>query len=226
MGVFSVTLEVADPTGRNFETVEAMVDSGATYTVLPASTLHRLGVEPFSTRRFVLADGSHVTRGFGNTWMRLNDREAVSPVVFWDEDARPLLGTVTLEILSLGIDPVNQRLVPVDAFMLECEVGEGLPLPAQAREAVTSDASVLSGVPCIKGTRILVHDIAAMLANGDSAEAIREAFPQLSKRQLELAAFFARAYPQRGRLRRAQFWRGRRPVVLAEAVLDDLITSL
>ena len=94
-----------------------------------------------------------------------------------DEDARPLLGAVTLEILSLGIDPVNQRLVPVDAFMLECEVGEGLPLLARGREAVASDASVLSGVPCVRGTRIPVHSIAAMLANGNSAEAVRKAFP-------------------------------------------------
>ncbi len=119
MGVFSVSLEVADPARRQYETVEALVDSGATYTVLPASTLDRLGVKAHGTRRFVLADGSHVTREFGSTWMRLDGRESISPVVFWDEGARPLLGAVTLEILSLGIDPVNRRLVPVDAFMLE-----------------------------------------------------------------------------------------------------------
>ena len=132
MGVFSVSLEVADPEGRRYETVEAMVDSGATYTVLPASILERLGVEPHSTRRFVLADGSHIRRGFGSTWMRLDGREAISPVVFWDEGARPLLGAVTLEILSLGIDPINRRLVPVDAFMLQ-SAEFGVPAPRTER---------------------------------------------------------------------------------------------
>lgn len=34
-----------------------------------------------------------------------------------------------------------------------------------------------------------------MLADGDSAKAIGEAYPQLSKTQIELAAFFAKAYP-------------------------------
>ena len=49
--------------------------------------------------------------------MRLNGREDVSPVVFWDEDTQPLLGAVTLEIFCLGIDPVNGRLIDVDAFV-------------------------------------------------------------------------------------------------------------
>ena len=32
MGTFSVELEIGDPDGLRFETVEAMADSGATYT--------------------------------------------------------------------------------------------------------------------------------------------------------------------------------------------------
>ena len=51
--------------------------------------------------------------------MRLDGREDVSPVVFREEGAQQRLGAVTLEIFSLGIDPVNERLIPVDAFMLE-----------------------------------------------------------------------------------------------------------
>lgn len=42
----------------------------------------------------------------------------VSPVAFRDEESLPLLGAVTLEILGLGIDPVNRRLIPVDALLL------------------------------------------------------------------------------------------------------------
>lgn len=118
MGTFTVPIEIADPQGRHYESVDALVDSGATYTVLPASVLERLGVVPHSARRFVLANGDRVERGFGRTWMRIDGREELSPVVFWDEGAQPLLGAVTLEIFSLGIDPVNGRLMPVDALML------------------------------------------------------------------------------------------------------------
>ena len=118
MGTFSVQLQVGDPSGQRFEAIDAMVDSGATYTVLPASLLERLGVDAHATRRFTLADGSRVERRFGRTWIGIDGKADVSPVVFWDEESLPLLGAVTLEILSLGIDPVNRRLIPVDAFML------------------------------------------------------------------------------------------------------------
>ncbi|MCY4103977.1 MAG: aspartyl protease family protein [bacterium] len=126
MGTFTVTLGVADPQGRRYEEVEAMVDSGATYTVLPASILERLGVTPHDSQTFVLADGSRVERGFGQTWMRLDRRERISPVVFWDEHSLPLLGAVTLEIFGLGVDPVNGRLMAVDAFMLAADASTPL----------------------------------------------------------------------------------------------------
>ena len=77
------------------------------------------------------------------------------------------------------------------------EVSEGLSKLERARDAVVCDQAVLSGVPCIKGTRIPVHDIAAMLANGDSAEALLEAYPRLSETQIELAVVYAKAYPRR-----------------------------
>ena len=118
MGTFQVAIEIGDPHGQRYETVDALVDSGATYTTMPASLLRRLGVTPHSRRTFVLADGGRVQRDFGRTWTRLEGEQDISPVVFGDEDATPLLGAVTLEIFSLGIDPVNMRLVPVDSLML------------------------------------------------------------------------------------------------------------
>ena len=66
----------------------------------------------------MLADGGRVQRDFGRTWTRLEGEQDISPVVFGDEDATPLLGAVTLGAFSLGIDPVNMRLIPVDSLML------------------------------------------------------------------------------------------------------------
>ena len=115
------------------------------------------------------------------------------------------------------------RDVSVDLRTMKGEVAKGLSTLARARDAVVCDEAVLSGVPCIKGTRIPVHDIADMLANGDSAEAIGEAYPQLSETQIELAAFFARAYPRRGRPRREPLWRARHPSESSETPLDDAL---
>ena len=37
---------------------------------------------------------------------------------FGDEDARPLIGAVTLEIFLLGVDPVGGCLMPVAGFLM------------------------------------------------------------------------------------------------------------
>lgn len=119
----------------------------------------------------------------------------------------------------------RERAVSVDLRSMKGEVRNGLALLARARAGVVCDEAVLSGTPCIKGTRIPVHDIADMLANGDSAEAIGKAYPALSEAQIELAAFFARAYPRRGRPPRTPFWRARQPSESSETSLDDALAA-
>ena len=125
MGKFTVPIEVADPQGRQYRIVEALVGSGAAYTVLPATVLERLGVVPHSTRGLVLAEGCRVKHGFGRTWIRINGHEEVSPVIFGDDGAQPLLGALTLEIFGLSIDSVNGRLMPMDALMLGTSAFQG-----------------------------------------------------------------------------------------------------
>ena len=117
------------------------------------------------------------------------------------------------------------RDVSVDLRIMKGEVKKGLSMLARARDAVVCDKAVLSGIPCIKGTRIPAHDIADMLANGDSAEAIGEAYPQLSREQIELAAFFARAYPRRGRPRRKLLWHAHHPSESSETSMDDALAA-
>lgn len=114
------------------------------------------------------------------------------------------------------------RDVSVDVRSMKDEVQEGLSRLARARETIAADEAVLSGTPCVRGTRIPAHDVAEMLANGDDAGAIRDAWPELTEQQIEAAALYARAYPRRGRPRNAPFWRSREPVVTARAAFDDL----
>ena len=118
MGTFRVEIGIGDQQGLQYEYVEALVDSGATYNILPASLLRRLGVEVWRSGTFSLADGRSIRRDLGQTRVRLNGDEAIAPVVFGDEGVQPLLGAVTLEIFGLGIDPVRMRLIPVEGLMM------------------------------------------------------------------------------------------------------------
>ena len=126
MSTFQIEIGIGDPQGLRYEYVNALVDSGSTYNILPASMLRRLGIEIQGSGTFRLADGRRVERDLGQTRVRINGQEATAPVIFGDETTQPLLGAVTLEIFGLGIDPVDMRLIPVDGLMVsETEITDG-----------------------------------------------------------------------------------------------------
>ncbi len=116
MGTFYVTLGVADRFRERYINIDALVDTGSTFTSLPESLLDDLGIEREHTGRFELADNRVVEYPIGETRLRLDDEEGTVRVMFAPDDEIPLVGATTLEILMLGIDPVAEKLVPVIAL--------------------------------------------------------------------------------------------------------------
>ena len=89
-----------------------MVDTGATYTFLPGSMLRELGITPTRASEFQLASGETAQYARGEAIIRINSFAQVTPVVFGDDDAEPLIGVVTLEQLELAVDPVAGAFIP------------------------------------------------------------------------------------------------------------------
>jgi predicted aspartyl protease len=118
VGVFTIAVEFGDPAGRRYERVDALLDTGASHSALPAARLRALGVEPGDRGRFRLASAEIVSRDVGQTWVRIDGRTIMTVVVFADEDAVPLLGAVTLEELRLGVDPIARKLIDVPAYLV------------------------------------------------------------------------------------------------------------
>ncbi len=56
MGTVKVSIQIGDPQGRRFEQVEALVDTGASDTVIPGTVLERLGVPSQGCRPHTPAD--------------------------------------------------------------------------------------------------------------------------------------------------------------------------
>jgi len=119
---------------------------------------------------------------------------------------------------------IRADLIVVDARLAARAVRSGLDRLSKARRAVSSTPDVLGGTPVFKGTRIPVHDIAEMLANGDSPAAIARAYPRLAKDRIRLAAVYASAYPRRGRPRRKPA-RGSRPKAFETLAFDGLVRA-
>ncbi|MBI2564255.1 MAG: hypothetical protein HYW08_18105 [candidate division NC10 bacterium] len=118
MGTFRVAIEIGDPAGTRWRPVEALVDTGATYTSVPAPILQDLGVLPHVRAAFTLADGREVERDVGRTWVRADGGMEMTLVVFAAPDAPVLLGAYALEGLRLAADPVGRHLVPVPGLLL------------------------------------------------------------------------------------------------------------
>ena len=118
MGTFRVRIEVGDAAGERWETLEALVDTGATYTMLPAPLLRKLGVNPYTRDIFTLADGRQAEHDIGHGWIRVDGRTVITLVVFGEAAAEPLLGAYALEGLRLAPDPVGRRLMPVPRLLM------------------------------------------------------------------------------------------------------------
>ena len=118
MGTFHVPVQLGDQQGQRFEPLDALVDTGATYTWVPAPIMRRLGLAPAHRMPFILANGERIEREMVETKIRLDGEERTTVVIFGDEDSQPLLGVVTLETFGRGVDPVNRRLIPVPGLLV------------------------------------------------------------------------------------------------------------
>jgi len=113
MGTFRVAIDIGDPSGGVWETVEALVDTGSTYTWVPRRILEGLDVRPHLQWEFETADGRVVQRDLAVTMVRWDGETMPTLVVFGGNSDAVLLGAYTMEGFSLAPDPVNRRLVRV-----------------------------------------------------------------------------------------------------------------
>jgi uncharacterized protein (DUF433 family) len=96
---------------------------------------------------------------------------------------------------------VRDEFLTIDLETFWNDVEESLERLQAARAMVVSDPEILSGTPVIRGTRVPVYAVAASFQSGIPIERILKAYPSLQPAQVELAAMYAEANPQRGRPR-------------------------
>ena len=117
MGTLRVTIEVGDPQRERYEPVEALVDTGASHTLLPATLLRRLGIRVIGRWRFRTVEERLVEYDIGEAIIRLGEDVRTRVVVFGPGE-HALLGADTLEGFGLAVDPVSKRLIQVPGLLL------------------------------------------------------------------------------------------------------------
>lgn len=117
MGITHVEGIVRGPAGQERK-VRFLVDSGATYTVLPYDVWQALGLSPRRSATFTLADGTTLERRISECYISLPQGEGHTPVVLGEPGDEPILGVVTLEILGVTLNPFTRTLQPMRMLLV------------------------------------------------------------------------------------------------------------
>ena len=118
MGMVEVEMTIANPLQAERQAiVTLLVDTGATYSMIPRRVLEQIGIEALELGEFETADGSRIQRDIGEVSFHWNGKRRTSTVIFGEETDSALLGLVALESLALEVDPFNRQLRPAKLIL-------------------------------------------------------------------------------------------------------------
>jgi len=99
-------------TSGGVELKRVIVDTGATYTVLPIELVKEIGaVETPYTVDMELGDGRKIKTNIYVASIKIQEREAPSIIAAFKE-AKIVIGVQSLEALGLKVDPTTGKLEP------------------------------------------------------------------------------------------------------------------
>jgi predicted aspartyl protease len=114
MGTFRVAGRVENITDRkkSVEIPSLLVDMGSEYTWVSTALLTKIGIKrEKKDLKFVMANGSVITRSVGFAIVRVEDAFTVDEVVFAEEGDLRLLGARSLEGMNVTVDSRQKKLV-------------------------------------------------------------------------------------------------------------------
>lgn len=112
MGLTYIEGTVRGPAGK-ISPVKLLVDSGASYTLLPHDIWQAIELSPKRSVQCTLADGTTVERKVSECHIALPQGDGHTPVILGELQDEGLLGAITLEILGLVLNPFNRTLQPM-----------------------------------------------------------------------------------------------------------------
>jgi hypothetical protein len=105
-------MTVSGPYGQY--TVEAVVDAASTFSSVPTPALIEMGIQPVRVVRLRRPDGSLEFKQLGRALTSVAGVEDLAPVLFGEPGAPAIIGSVTLAILLLEADAVEQKVIQAE----------------------------------------------------------------------------------------------------------------
>ena len=119
MGLTHVAVRLFNSASSDTYEADFLVDTGAMYTMAPASDLKKIGIPPLGKELYQLASGELVEYEYGNAELRFMDEIVGTRIIFGPDGIEPILGVVALESAGFIVDPTNQRLRKLPALPLK-----------------------------------------------------------------------------------------------------------
>ena len=119
MGCVRVCGSVANPLDHGLRAeVDFLVDTGAIYSVVPKKIAEHVKLKELGKRKFRIGSGV-AEMPVAEAYLPV-EGEGVTTIVALssDENIPILLGVTTLELLGLQVDPVTEKLKPLDLLIL------------------------------------------------------------------------------------------------------------
>ena len=110
----TVPIEIGDTSRQRWIGKDAIVDTSAFISSIPVRVLGKLGVKPAGKRRVRFGMGKVRDMDYAQIWLRFGGQEIMTFALFNQEWNTPMLGVYSLNGLFRTVDPVDQRLVPIE----------------------------------------------------------------------------------------------------------------
>ncbi|MFQ6092870.1 MAG: aspartyl protease family protein [bacterium] len=123
MGETRATFKIYGLNGEAAE-LEAVVDTGATFTKIAAGVASELGCEVKYKTEVELADGRRVTRGLALMEVEMEGVRRPVLIAIGGEEEKPLIGYTTLEVLGFKVNPITRKLEKTIAIEYEAKWSE------------------------------------------------------------------------------------------------------
>jgi predicted aspartyl protease len=119
MGHVRVTVRISNAERPELteELTDVLIDTGASWTVVPRELARRLELRGFGEATGRAATGVQ-TLEQSYAHIEIEGKSGVSPILISDTLDIVHIGVLTLEALALAVDPLNQRLIESEILLL------------------------------------------------------------------------------------------------------------
>jgi len=117
MGHVEVDMEIKSPDGGRSVKASALVDTGATFTVITQTIAKQLGLKSTGERVKVTTERGADELDLTHALLEVDGKRRIMPVLVSRSLDRVLLGVITLEAMQLRVNPASGKLEEHSALL-------------------------------------------------------------------------------------------------------------